>query len=377
MEKKKIAILGVKYFPSRGGTSRVVEDIIIQLHDKYDFTMYCYEDPKAENHIPGVNVVQFKPYPLGVIGVFFFFLRCSLHMLRKGDYDIIHVHKTDAAFFINMLSKKFKVIATSHEAPYKRDKWSGFTKAYFKWMEKTFMKSKAKLTCISEPLSHYYEENFGRKVQYIPNGVEPDLDTDFEQADAKLAEYGVDGPFVFFAARRVMATKGPHHMLKALKKINFDGHVVIAGDIDQLPAFTRELKEMAKGMKVHFIGFVNGKAMLMAMIKRSKVFVFPSETEGMSIMLLEVASMGTPVIASDIPENTAVFDDKDLLFFKNKDADDLAEKFQWALQNWSEMEGKANEAQQRVTNEYDRAIIARHYEQLYYDVAMAEIPSAI
>ncbi|MEO0895719.1 MAG: glycosyltransferase family 4 protein [Bacteroidota bacterium] len=377
MEKKKIAILGVKYFPSQGGTSRVVEDIIQQLHDEYHFTMYCYEDPRAEGYIKGVDVVQFKPYPFGVIGVFFFFLRCARHMLKHGDYDIVHIHKTDAAFFINMLAKRFKVIATSHEAPYKRDKWSGATKAYFKWMEKVFMQSKAKLTCISEPLSVYYEENFGRKVQYIPNGVEAKLDTDFDLADAKLAEYGIDGPFVFFAARRVMATKGPHHMLKALKKINYDGHIVIAGDTDQLPAFTKELQNLAKGMKVHFIGFVNGKAMLMAMIQRAGVFVFPSETEGMSIMLLEVASMGTPVIASDIPENTAVFSDKELLFFENKNADDLAEKFQWASNNWKAMEERAEAAKSRVQNEYDRALIAQNYDKLYTEVAEAPVPSAV
>jgi len=374
MKKKKIAILGVKYFPSRGGTSRVVEDIIMQLHEQYHFTMYCYEDPQAEGHIPGVDVVQFKPYPFGVIGVFLFFLRCSLHMLRKGDYDIIHVHKTDAAFFINMLSRKFKVIATSHEAPYKRDKWSGFTKAYFRWMEKVFMRSKSKLTSISEPLSAYYKENFGREVSYIPNGVEPYLEVDWEAADAKLAEFGVDAPFVFFAARRVMATKGPQHMLKGLKKLGFKGHVVIAGDTEQLPTFTRELKELAKGLKVHFIGLITSKATLMAMIQRAKIFVFPSETEGMSIMLLEVASMGTPVLASDIPENTAVFDDSELLFFRNKDADDLAEKFDWAMDHWGEMEDRAAEAKKRVQNEYDRAIIAQEYDRLYREVATAEVP---
>ncbi|MEL6694634.1 MAG: glycosyltransferase family 4 protein [Bacteroidota bacterium] len=365
MNKKKIAILGIKFFPSQGGTSRVSEDLVTQLHERYEFTMYCYKHPKAENYIPGVKVVAFPKLPGGVIGVFLFYLRCTLHMLRTGDFDLVHVHKTDAAFFIPMLARKFKVVATSHEAPYKRDKWSGFTKRYFRWMENIFMKSDAHLTSISAPLSQYYLEKFGRNVQYIPNGVDIHMNPDFDAADRLLAQHQIDGPFIFFAARRVMATKGPHHMLKALKRIDYKGHIVIAGDTTELPAFTRELEELSKGLKVHFIGMIRNKDLLMAMVQRAERFIFPSETEGMSIMLLEVTNLGTPIIASDIPENTAVFDEQDMLFFRNKDVEDLAEKFLWAEANPEVMHQRALHAQQRVATEYNRELIAEQYAEMY------------
>ena len=148
MEKKKIAVIGVKYFPSKGGTSRVAENIVQELKDHFEFTVYCYQDPAAKNHIPGVKVVEYQELPFGSIGVFFFFVRCMLHAMIWGNYDLVHVHKTDAAILLPMLSKKFKCIATSHEAPYLRDKWTRFEKKYFKWMEKLFMKSDATLTAI-------------------------------------------------------------------------------------------------------------------------------------------------------------------------------------------------------------------------------------
>jgi glycosyltransferase involved in cell wall biosynthesis len=188
---------------------------------------------------------------------------------------------------------------------------------------------------------------------------------DYEAADRVLAEHNVEGEFVFFAARRIMGTKGAHHMLAALQKINYQGTVVIAGDLSQLPGYTKKIKELSKGLKVKFTGFLKGKPLLLALVDRCRYFIFPSETEGMSIMLLEVGSVGTPLICSDIPENTAVFDDHEVLYFRNKDADDLAEKLSWAFENEDKMNEKAGHAQRRVIEEYDRAVIAENYIRLY------------
>ena len=82
-------------------------------------------------------------------------------------------------------------------------------------------------------------------------------------------------------------------------------------------------------------------------------------------MLLEVASVGTPVICSDIPENTAVFDEEEVLYFTNKDADDLAEKFVWAQANREEMANKADRAKKRISKQYDRIAVAECYADLY------------
>ncbi|GAB4419859.1 MAG: glycosyltransferase family 4 protein [Bacteroidia bacterium] len=370
-QKPKIAILGVKFYPSRGGVSRIVEDTLIELKDRYDFTIYCYKTPEAENYLPGVRAIQFPKIPGGAFGVFFYYLRCTLHALRHGNYDLVHVHKTDAAFFVPMLTRKFKTIATSHEAPYRRDKWSGIGKAYFRLMERIFMRSHARLTSISKPLSAYYEQTYGRPVEYIPNGVEVANQFDYDAADRVLAEHGVKGEFMFFAARRIMGTKGAHHMLQALRQIGYKGSVVIAGDLSQLPAYTKQLKDLSKGLDVKFIGYISSKATLMALVDRSKFFIFPSETEGMSIMLLEVGSVGTPLVCSDIPENTSVFDDEEVLYFRNKDAADLAAKLEWAFAHPNEMEDKARAARQRVLDEYDRAVVVENYIRLYDDMLSA------
>lgn len=369
MKKKSIAFFGIKFYPSKGGTSRVAESIIRELKDDYDITIYCYSDPEAGSYLDRVKVIQLPKIPLGPFGVFTYYALCCLHILLFGNYDLIHVHKTDAAFFIRPLSWKSKIIATSHEAPYKRDKWKFIGKTYFRLMESLFMRSPATLTSVSKPLAEYYQRTFNREVNYLPNGVDIDPRRDFAAADACLARHGVEGEFIFFAARRIMSTKGCHTLLKAMQAVGYKGTIVIAGEDSHGTAYMESIRSLAKTLNVKFIGFISSKPMLMALIARAKFFMFPSEIEGLSLMLLEVASNGaTPLICSDIPENTQVFTDKEVLFFRNKDVNDLAEKFNWAQQHPEEMAERMERAEAFVRQNYASEISVARYNKLYKEI---------
>jgi glycosyltransferase involved in cell wall biosynthesis len=118
-------------------------------------------------------------------------------------------------------------------------------------------------------------------------------------------------------------------------------------------------------LDVHFLGLVSPLNVLMALISKADLFIFPSETEGMSIMLLEVASVGSPIIASDIPENKQVFSSNEVVFFKTKDSADLADKIQYALSHVQEMRKLANNCQEKVYSDYLWLNIASLYKQVY------------
>ena len=367
--KKRIAIFGIKYYPALGGSSRVAESIIRDLHHKYDFTIYCYKTDKPKVALDGVKVIAFPKLPFGAIGVFFYYTICFIHLYFSKPFDLIHVHKTDSSLFIPWLKKKSPVIATSQEAPYVRDKWNSIGKAYFRWMERIFVGSKAVLTSVSKPLADYYFKEYGRQVHYVPNGVEISYERNPSAAEAILQKYRVSGDYIFFAARRIMSTKGGHTLLAALKKLNYSGPIVIAGEESHAKSYMNKIRQLAKGLDVKFIGFVSDKPTLMSLIEKAKYFAFPSETEGLSLMLLEAGSLAkTPIIASDIPENTQVFDDEEVLFFKDKDADDLSEKIAWAESNPAEMEMKVARAANRVKTEYSSAVITNKYENLYLQI---------
>lgn len=365
-EKKNIAFFGVKYFPSRGGTSRVVENLILNLRNDYNITIYCYKNKLAKSHIKGVTVIEFPEIKLGSAGVFLYYLICYFHIRIKGRYDIIHAHKIDSFYFLNGLSKKAKVIATAHEAPYKRDKWSRFAKAFFKVCENRFLNFKGVQTAISKPLCEFYKENHGVKVLFVPNGINLfEKGSDDSTITFATDKAPLDNPFVLFAARRIMGTKGLHTMLKAYKKIDYQGNILIAGEMDNYPTYFKQIKQLSEGLNVYFLGFINSLPALLDLVGKCEYFVFPSEVEGMSIMLLEVASVGKPILASNIPENTQIFDKEDVLYFENKDVNDLSEKILWAENNKSAFALLGANAKKRVNNNYTWDKIANEYILIY------------
>lgn len=365
MSKKRIAIFGIKYFPAKGGTSRVVENLMWELKDEFDFTIYCYKHEKAENHISGVRTIQFPEIPIKGIGVFIYFAICCCHLLIKGKYDLVHAHKTDSAFFLPLLALKFKLVATSHALPYLNEKWSFFGKIYFKLVERIFVNAKSALTTVSKVQADYYQDNYQKEVKYIPNGIHLPESVNPELATALLIEHQIKPGYLFFAARRVIPLKGCHTLLKALKLIDFKGTIVVAGDMQQLPVYSQQLKKLAEKLDVKFIGYVNGMDKLNALIKQAHFFVFPSEIEAMSMMLLEAGCMGTPMICSDIPPNLAVLSEEEVLYFKSKSAEDLATKLSWAFDNPAPMEELAHIAKAKIEKKYLMKAVAREYAELY------------
>lgn len=367
--KKGIIFYGIKDFPSRGGTSRVAENIIKNLANDYKITLCCYRDKNAENNIPGIRVIQFPVLPFNALGVFLYYFISAIHLLLfLNRENIVHAHKTDCALFVPLLRLKFKVIITSHEAPYKRDKWGKVGKFYFKLMERIFMYSGATLTSISEPLSEYYRERYKKQVIFIPNGININQEYDDKRAEAILKQNNISGPYISFAARRLMATKGCHTLLEALHRLNYKHPVVIAGELDHAGDYLTSLKSRYRHLNLHFVGYVQPLPVLLSLIRKSELFVFPSETEGMSIMFLEVISSGANIVASDIPENTQVLNRNEILYFMNKDAQDLAEKIRFALENQEVMAEYNRKAFSKVENSFTWNRISHQYRNLYNSV---------
>jgi len=366
--KKKIVFYAVNYYPSKGGSSRVVENLIRKLKNKYDISIICYKNPRAKKYIDGVNAIEFPEYKIKDIGVFFFFLRTAIYLYRHGNFDLIHAHKIDCSFALPLLARRFRVIATSHESPYLRDKWSFVAKIYFHIMEHIFIRSKVKLTSISRPLSEYYYRKYKRDILYIPNGVETNSEINYKEANRLLDGHGIKSDYIVFAGRRIMKTKGCHIMLDALSQINYKEKVVIAGDTSHAPDYVKRMKQKYKHLDICFLGYISNLDVLLGIISNAKLFVFPSITEGMSLMLLESSLTGTPIIASDIPENTGPFTHKQITFFKSESSEDLADKIRYVLNHYEEAKKKAASTVEYVKNNYSWDEIAKKYELLYEEI---------
>jgi len=356
--KNRIAIIGVKGFPAFGGAARVNAQMLKRLKNKFDITVYTINTHHSEDFIPDdFKIVSIKGLRIKRLNTFYYYIASTFHCLFNSNYDLVHLNHLYSGYLIPLLKLRFKVLITAHGIIPKHDnKWNAFDKFFFRLFENTALKFADHIVSVSKPHIADFTKRTNKPICYIPNGAE---------VVEGIKKNSQSGNYLLFAAARIISLKGCHIFLEALNIINYKGKVIVVGDLDQVGNYKESIRQLASTLDVEFTGLIKDKEKLFTYIAASKYFVFPSFNEGLSNMLLETASLKTPIIASDIVENTAVFNDNEVVFFKCGNANDLAEKISWALANESEMEKKAALAFEKVITDYNWDNISAQYSVLY------------
>jgi glycosyltransferase involved in cell wall biosynthesis len=363
----RIAYLGCKGLPSKSGTERVVEAIVSRLTGKHEITVYCDSryTPKGTK-VDGIHLIRIPTIKGKYTQATSLFFLSALHALFSR-YDIIHVHGTDACFTLPILRLKYRVVSTSHGAPGRlsRLKWGKVARFFIRLMEYPFVYLSNYATSVSYLDADYLKARFKRNIVYIPNGVDDCVQLDLKGAASKLDQAGLEpGNYLMFAAGRIDPTKGCHVLLEALNHIENPPKLAIVGDLNQVPSYSAHLREIADGKQVVFIPPISDRGLLFGMVKLARLFIFPSDTEAMSMMLLEAASLQVPIICSDIAENKIVIQDN-VVYFHSGDAIDLANQIQWALGHPGEMSSLGQKASIYVKDTLTWQKIVEQYEEIY------------
>ena len=352
--KPKIAVIGLKGLPAFGGAAAVGENIIEQLKNQYDFTVYSvssHTDLKTGVY-KGFQQIVFNKITYKKLNTLLYYIKSMLAVLF-GNYDLVHLHHRDAAFIIPFLRIRNKVILTTHGMVLTK-KWAKF-KWVFNIQDKVFLGLASRITTVSLKDFRIVSEKLksSNKIRYIPNGVVLSSNIRIKNED-----------YIMFAAGRIVPDKGCHTFLQALIDIKYEGKVLIVGDMDQMPSYKRSILELASRLKdVAFTGLVTDKPKLFKYIRSAKLFVYPSEIESMSMMLLEVASLETPIICADIPENKDIFANDEVTYFKNKDSQSLADCITKVLNDDKLLKSTAKKALKKLELKYQWGDIALMYNE--------------
>lgn len=366
-ERLRIAVIGLKGLPAFGGSARAGENMIRLLRERYDFVVYntaSHTERRTGVH-EGVTQIVFSVFPIRRLNTLVYYVRALLHALLVGRYDVVHVFHLDAAFVIPLLRLRFPVIAGHRARPQEFSKWGPVARAWFAAMEWIFYKLPADvLTSVSPEIVRRYQDRTRRRIRFLPNGVL--VDEDLPRPEVPWSGY------VLFASGRVMETKGTHLVFPALRRIGYEGKLVIAGNLEHDPAYGARLQALAEGLDVEFLGLVKDKALLFSYLRNARVIVYPSFHEGMSNMLLEAGSVGRPVVCSDIPENRAIFEEDETVFFRSGDEEDLAQKLAGVLADEAAALETALRGRERIRRDFAWETLAERHAELYEALAAGE-----
>lgn len=361
MNKKKIAVIGLKGLPAFGGAATVGENLIEQLKNDYDFTVLSIS---SHTHLKtgeynGLRQVVFKSFlGKGGLNTAYYYFVSMLYVLFYR-FDIVHLHHLTSGFIIPIIKLKRKIVLTVHGIKKDDDPKFNIFLNYLGFISSNVaIKYSDHIISVSLPDAQYLSARCRKTVHYIPNGIN------------RIKQIGKSENLqnILFAAGRIYDLKGLHLLIEAANILKTERQIDIVGDINRVPQYKQEIIRSSANINVKLHGLIKDKNKLMSLINDSQIFVFPSLQEAMSMMLLEVASMQTPIIASDIPANTAIFSDNEVLFFKNNDSDDLASKIQYALVNMEEMTERSARAYNKLINSYTWDKISKQYKKVYENI---------
>lgn len=106
---------------------------------------------------------------------------------------------------------------------------------------------------------------------------------------------------------RLVIWKGVDYIQQALLELPDDVHLLVAGDGEMLEPWLALSKKLGLEERVTFLGNVP-HVQIPTYIRAADLFVLNSEYEGLSHTLLEVASLGTPIVATGVCGNPEVVD---------------------------------------------------------------------
>jgi glycosyltransferase involved in cell wall biosynthesis len=357
--KPKIGIIGLKGLPALGGASSVGENLILNLQDKYDFTVYASKNFTELNEYKGIRQILFDSNSNRNLNIFLYYLKSLFHALFFEKYDLIHLHHVSSGYITPFLRLKYKVITSFHgifRREYSDPKFSKIINTFIKFSQ-TINIYFSNICVVNSRADYCYLDTRYPNLQlkYIPNGVY--IPFDFQ--DIKPEDY------ICFAANRIYSIKGLDIVLGAFHHLKFKPKLLVIGDLGHSVQYKKEILKMAERLNIEFVGLIKDKFVLYEKIKRSKFFIFPSLTEGMSMMLLEVAALKVPIIASNIPSNTNIFEGNEVLFFDSGDKYSLCQGIQKMLSDKNLRLSLSENAFKKVTENHKWEIVALSYSKLF------------
>jgi glycosyltransferase involved in cell wall biosynthesis len=314
----------------------------------------------------GVRVLAIPAPAAKHIGPVILQLCAALHALTRERYDLVHVHASENGFVVPLLRLRYPVVTTNHGPAYQRAKWGDLARRLIRANERFSVRKATIATAVAATQARSLSERYRRSVEHIPNGVDANELSSSAGALELLERHGLTAQsYVLFAAARVDPTKGCHTLLEALHLMQEPPRVLVVGDLYHAAGYEARLRNLANGLSVTFLPRLDEKPVLMGLLQRCRVFVFPSTVEAMSMMLLEALAVGTVSIASDIPENSSILPEG-FPTFAAGDPAALRLQLEHVLEWDDEARAAIVEKGRRwVRDHYDWGDIATRYEQLY------------
>ncbi|MBU1131759.1 glycosyltransferase [Patescibacteria group bacterium] len=342
-----------------GGAEKLLLDLCRKVDkEKFDVSVIVLQEdnPMAEEFLEaGIKIKFFHKKNKLDFGI----IKRVADYLRDLKPDIVHTHLFAGDFWGGSAAIRAKVphiVSTKHDILYEDFMRSFLTKRMHRKFERIIAISNATRDFMLENENVPFE-----KIQVIYNGV--DITRYFEE----ISETEEKDNIVIGTIGRLSKEKGQKHLIRACRFLkDADWELILVGE----GPMREELQNLAHFLgienKVKFTGFAPD---VRPYLQKFDIFVLPSVSEGLSIVILEAALRGKFIIATNVGGIPEIITDKETgLLFEPKNIEQLVRHLNWAIEHRADAAKMARRLQKEVMEKFDIKKTVNQYESFYKEL---------
>lgn len=351
---------------AEGGTEKTAYNIIRGLGSTYRMLLLAPRGRALPDFLDlDVEYAEFPRISGNVFGKIAVYKRKLAELDEAFGIDILHVHA--AHEFLSFSRKVLKTVPIlfhlhSHQG-------SDISKAINYKLSAVIARRRADtLIAVSDEerriiVSKGYPEAL---VKVVYNGFEPGEDDDRDMIAELKRAHGLEGSIIIGNLGRLNRTKRLDLLIEAFSllkgRVRVPIKLLIVGEGPEKERLMRIAREKLSG-DVVFTGYINRGDRI---LKIFDLFVLPTSYEGCSNVLVEAMSKRLPIVTTDVPSVSWMFEDrKDALLCKRNSVHDLANKLQELVENAQLRETLRRNVYLRFKRSFTQTIMLEKIEAIY------------
>lgn len=282
---------------------------------------------------------------------------------KKEKFDILHTHSSLSARIAGRCAKVKTIIATRHCIEPNGKFPVSAVKSILNNMLCDYYIAVSDAVC--DNLKDCGIK--AKKIKTVLNGVEPVSALNDDEKSKIKEKYGVKDGFVFGIFARLEEVKGHKFFISAAKeylKKHPNATFLIVGD----GSLKNELEDISKDSpQIVFTGYVKDTSELLNI---TDVNVISSESEAMSLALLEAMSLGKPSVATNVGGNPQlVKDGENGVLVNYADADGICNALLKLYENKELYDKFSKNAKEMFYGGFTAEIMVKNLQKLYWEVS--------
>lgn len=365
-ERLSIAMLGTRGVPAAyGGFETAVEEVGKRLVERgHEVVVYTRNAQDRRDEHMGMRVVHLPALR-----------RKQLETLSHSALSSVHLvlrERPDAAFVFNAANAPFLPLLRAAQVPvalhmdgleWKRSKWDGRGRAYYRWAEQFGVRHADALIADAPGIADYYRHQFEVGTELIRYGA-PLLENPPAEGLRGLCLKPQGYHLV------VARFEPENHVLEIVEGYQRSASrlpLVVVGSAPYSAAYTDEISRIAADdPRIRLLGGIYDQELLDALYAHAFTYVHGHSVGGTNPSLLRALGAGAPVIAFDAAFNREVLEDRGWFF---RTAEEAGTSLEIAEQDRAAARALGRLGRDNVERRFRWDEVARAYEDLAHRLA--------